>query len=80
MKISELVKELNSIKRKHGDLPVSFDTFSVDPDSFDEYGTITPLEVFGVFKIRYEEKRNLTKEVILGNPNGEAAFTDLESL
>lgn len=78
MKISQLVKELNLLKRKHGDLNVRFDASSLDKSDLDPEVCVRPLVINGVFKVRYEELNNPRKEILLIDKNGESEAFEQE--
>lgn len=81
MKITELVKQLNSLKRKHGDLLVSFDASSLTEDELDEEVCVRPISIYGVFKVRYDSLVRGRKEVLLIDQNSASnAFEDEERL
>lgn len=66
MTITQLVKQLNSIKRKFGDIEVFFDAGTVGGD---EELEIRDIEIGGVFKIRMEGEDRAYKSVVLGDAN-----------
>lgn len=78
MKISQLVKELNSLKKKHGDLNVRFDASCLDKSDLDLETCVRPLVVNGIFKVNYEDLARGRKEVLLIDANSESSAFDLK--
>lgn len=74
MKISELTKKLNSIKRKVGDIHIGFDTLTVNEDA-DEFESVSDLDVLGVFKVRYEGANRHSRVLIFGQPGMDSVFS-----
>lgn len=79
MKIDLLIKELNSIKRKFGNVEVGFDTVTVDPNA-DEFMSVTDVGVLGVFMVRTDGENRGHKTVILGDTNMDSAFSGQKDL
>jgi len=82
MKISTLVKKLNELKKKHGDIPVSLDLASaqfVEDQYLLDEGTVSELKISGVApSISNENSERQYAHVILRTIVGKPAFTGEE--
>lgn len=65
MKISELTKQLSSLKKKHGDIEVAFNEQTINPEAESEY-SIHLLELMGAFKVGWEDYSKMKNMVVLG--------------
>lgn len=65
MKISTLSKILSQLKRKHGDIDVTFNELTVSADADSDYA-ITPIEVMGAYKVINYETNKTKSSVVLG--------------
>lgn len=65
MKLSKLIKELNSLKKTHGDLGVAFDEQTINPDADSEF-SIQLVEILGAFKIPWNDSSRTKSLVVLG--------------
>lgn len=79
MKVSDLTKQLNSIKRKHGNIDVGIDTFTIYEDADLEFA-VEDVNLIGVFKVGNYESRKKHKCVILGGRGLETCFKNEKNL